>query len=51
MTLTDSEFTSMDSYHGASKKRRMAPGGKPRIVQEIRLDTRISTIQVPDEDY
>ena len=51
MTLTDSEFTSLDSYRGASKKRKLAPGGRPRAVQEIRSDARIATIQVPDEDY
>ena len=43
----------MDDYHGASKKRRLAPSVKPRAIQEIRSETSdINTlIQVPDEDY
>ena len=36
LTLTDSEFTSMDSSSGVSKKRRVVLADKPRNVVQIR---------------
>ena len=36
LTLTDSEFNSMDSISGVSKRRRVVADDKPRNVVQIR---------------